>query len=176
MPKRKTAISTPEICKKHNLELKYSEAQKIWYCPKCIRESYESYLGQQVAQTKYNQSDRHKEAQERYNRTKKGQEARQRYLKSDKYKAARKRYNAKLKESLAIARRGISRRERAQTSEELERDTSLAPLVQDAIEFTGTMRHTPSVQEVIEWATDVYSMTITAEQAKEVVRKAEKHL
>jgi len=163
-----------KTCKIHNIPLKYSEEQKVHYCPKCLQAAYESWQSQQEAVKRYRDSEKGKTAQEKYEKSEKGQTARQRYLKSEKYKERRKEYNQRLKESLIIARAAKLERPTVERDVERIRVTELSPLIQDILEYQDTMGKNPTTTEVKEWAMDVYKTAITAGRAKALIEEASK--
>jgi len=176
---KKTAVGTPEprkrkkkVCPIHDRPLKYSKEQKTWYCPDCLYSAFLSHQSQQQAVKRYRESDKGKQAQEKYEKSVKGSTARKRYLKSDKYKQRRKEYNQRLKESLAIARAAKIARPHTQTDIERSVIEELSLLVQDIREYQDTMGKTPTVEEVMEWASEVYQTPITPERAEELIEKS----
>lgn len=159
-------------CTKHNILLKHSETEKVWYCPECLRNAHNSWKAQQEAVRRYRNSDKGKEAQDRYENSDKGQAARNRYLKSSKYKQRRKEYNQRLQESLQIAREAKKAAPRVHKVLKAL-PPNLPPLVTDILEYQDLIGRSPSTADVKEWSVDLYKKHITTEQARKLIKQAE---
>jgi len=174
MAKTEEPNDKERICPVHSKPLKYSKKLRKWYCPECLYSSYLTHQAQQEAVKRYRQSEKGKESERKYELSEKGLVARGKYLTSEKYKQRRREYNARLKESLQIAR--MAREERATTEKEVEvrRTSELMPLIQDIHEYTDIMGRLPSPLEVVVWARDAYKITLPLHNANELLKRSQR--
>ena len=171
MPKTKEV----SLCPTCGGKITYSRKLRKWICEPCLYGAYLTDQAQREAVKRYRQTEKGKEAEKKYEVSEKGKTARERYLKSEKYKQRRREYNQRLKESLAIARAAELDRAKALTSVEVMAADEQAPLIQDIHEYFDFRGHLPTPEDVRNWADTEYKLKLTAEQARELIRRAQKH-
>lgn len=152
-------------CPKHDEPLVRVDSE--WYCKTCIYASHLTIEAQKEAQKRWRESERGKQRIREHEQTT-GKEARMRYLHSPKYKQRRKEYNERLKESLEMAR--AVRKEAMKTLGPETIMQKMSALTRDIKDYMswGTR---PKLEEIQEWA-ESYNLTITPEQALELIQKA----
>lgn len=160
---------TPPTCEIHGKPKVKVEGQ--WFCKDCLYGSHLTYETQREAVKRYNKSPEGRDAAKRYEQSDKGKSAREKYLKSEKYKAARRAYNARLRESLQIARvaRGAGERAKEISPVELRVATSLEGLIAEIRQYIDSNLQPPTVKNVVDTAKRDYGQVIDAKKAEELI-------
>lgn len=158
-------MAEPKRCPKHDEPL--VKIERKWYCQSCIYAAHLTCEAQKEAQRRWRESERGKQKISDWEKGP-GKPSRQRYLKGPKYKAARRRYNDTLKESLEIAR-SIRKEAMATLGPEMlkQKMDTLTRDIKDYMSW-GTR---PKLEEIVQWA-EGYNLTITLEQAQELIERA----
>jgi uncharacterized Zn finger protein (UPF0148 family) len=159
---------TNKLCPKHNIPLVTVKGKL--YCPECLRAAAIIQETQKAAQKRWRQSARGK-ARIKAHEQGKGKEARSRYLHSTKYKARRKEYNERIKESLQIARAQLHEAAKVEPAYTQQKLSALCRDIKDAMSWGRK----PPIQDIITWGKD-YELTITPQQANELIKKAREQL
>jgi len=170
MPKAKVL----HICPTCEGPLTYSRKLKRWICEQCLYGAFLTDQAQREAVKRYRESEKGKASEKKYEQSEKGKTARERYLKSEKYKQRRREYNQRLKESLAIARAAELERAKKITPTEVRIADERAALIQDIREYIDSYNRLPTPAAVKTQAED-YSLSLTDEQARELIQRAQKH-
>lgn len=160
----------PPICEKCDEPKKYDRKRKVWYCPTCLLSAFLTDQAQRDSMKRYRQSEKGTEASQRYEQSEKGKVARQKYLKGEKYKQRRKEYNDRLKESLRIAREALGVHRGARPTQ-IEQERDLSIIRKDVLEFTQMAGHTPTLEDVKDWAHE-YDITLSDAEAQKLIQEA----